>query len=78
VTALLGGMGYLLINRLQQGYAKDKNEKARGNLLVTGGLGYIGSITVAEILKKPSMFGYEKIIIIDTRVNAHKETLSRI
>jgi UDP-glucose 4-epimerase len=39
---------------------------------VTGGLGYIGSITVARILQRPDMLGFDKIVIVDTKANAHK------
>ena len=51
---------------------------SRGNLLVTGGLGFIGSHTIVEILQRPDMCGFEKIIIIDSLANSKKQVLERI
>ena len=41
-------------------------------ILVTGGAGYIGSNTVAELLDK----GYE-VVVIDNLSTGHKESLVR-
>lgn len=45
----------------------------KGKILVTGGTGYIGSITSAELIEQ----GYE-VVIIDNLSNSEKDTLDRI
>jgi UDP-glucose 4-epimerase len=47
--------------------------KTKGKVLVTGGTGYIGSITSAELIEQ----GYE-VVIIDNLSNSEKETIKRI
>jgi hypothetical protein len=50
----------------------------RGNLVVTGGLGFLGSHTIVEILKDKNRCGYKKIIIIDDMSNSKPATMARI
>jgi len=49
------------------------NEHAEGFILVTGGLGYIGSHTTLELLKA----GYN-VVVIDDHSNSHQNVLARI
>jgi hypothetical protein len=42
----------------------------RGSLIVTGGLGYIGSHSVVEILKQPDLCGFSRIVVIDDLSNS--------
>jgi UDP-glucose 4-epimerase len=51
----------------------DQTSVHRQKTLVTGGLGYIGSHTVVEMLQ----LGYE-VIIIDNLHNSTEEVLNRI
>ena len=41
------------------------NEENRGNLLITGGLGFLGAHTIAEVILAPNCHGFSKIIIVD-------------
>jgi UDP-glucose 4-epimerase len=50
----------------------------RGTLIVTGGLGYIGSHIVVEILKQPDKCGYTKVIVIDNLSNSSEDTMHNI
>ena len=43
-------------------------------ILVTGGLGFIGSHTIVELVKQ----NYEDIIIIDNLINSKKNVLEKI
>ena len=56
----------------------EKKERHRGNLLVTGGLGYIGSITIADIITRYSLSDFKRIIIIDNNQNSSRNTIHRI
>ena len=47
--------------------------KTKGKVLVTGGTGYIGSITSAELIEQE----YE-VVIVDNLSNSERETLNRI
>lgn len=47
--------------------------KVKGKILVTGGIGYIGSHTCIELLNS----GYE-VIVIDSLVNSQYKTLALI
>lgn len=47
--------------------------KTKGKVLVTGGTGYIGSITSTELIEQ----GYE-VVIVDNLSNSERETLNRI
>ncbi len=49
------------------------SENSQGLILVTGGLGYIGSHTVVELVE----FGYE-VVIIDNFYNSSPKCLDRI
>ena len=45
-------------------------------LLVTGGVGYIGSHTIVELLQQDTGFG--KIVIVDNLSNSNTKVLQRI
>lgn len=51
---------------------------SRGNLIVTGGLGFLGSHTVVEILNEYTRCGYDKVIIVDNMDNSKLSTMARI
>jgi hypothetical protein len=40
-------------------------EQDRGNLIVTGGLGFLGAHTIAELILSPKNHGFKKIVIVD-------------
>jgi UDP-glucose 4-epimerase len=71
----------LAVKKTYDKLANDPNNiiaGSRGNLLITGGLGYIGSHTVAEILQRNDLCGFQKIIIIDSLANSKINVLERI
>jgi hypothetical protein len=50
----------------------------KGNLLITGGLGYLGAHTVVEILRQSDKCGFYKIVIVDNLSNSNINVLKRI
>jgi hypothetical protein len=51
---------------------------SRGNLMVTGGLGYKGSHTVVEILNMKDKCGFKKIVIVDNLSKSDISILDKI
>ena len=51
----------------------DANNTSKGTVLVTGGLGYIGSHTVVELIAE----GYD-VVIVDNLYNSNMKCLDRI
>jgi UDP-glucose 4-epimerase len=52
--------------------------EARGNLIVTGGLGFLGAHAIVEIISANDMHGFDKIIIVDNQSNSSAENLAKI
>ena len=48
------------------------------NLLVTGGMGFIGSHTIVEILTTADKLGFDKIIIVDNLSNSNAAVLDKV
>jgi UDP-glucose 4-epimerase len=53
--------------------AEKDNAEYKGNLMITGGLGYIGSHTLVEILQTEDMAGFDKIVVVDNLSNSKKD-----
>ena len=47
-------------------------------LLVTGGMGYIGSHTIVEVLQSEGVCGFSKIVIVDNLSNSSTVAMERI
>ena len=57
----------------QEGTHADQDLTQKGTILVTGGVGYIGSHTVIELIAE----GYE-VVIVDNLYNSNLKCLQRV
>jgi UDP-glucose 4-epimerase len=55
-----------------------KKRYRHGSLLITGGLGFVGSHTAVEIFEDSGCMGFEKVILVDNLQNSSVSVLEKV